>query len=213
MKLGFAIITDKTFLENLTDTVNDIADEYGFFNKLGLEHNLPHTTLFQGEFPKDFDYHEVLRQIYAEMAKLNIDSLVFTNVEYIQGGWYFYMCDKTKELQQLHEYTLSLIESHVIADSKDLNSDIDGLPQEQIDGIKKYGYRYSGKVFMPHITLARTNDSRHNDIISTFSEKLKQLPSIVKIQCLTVYEMGENGTHKNTLDEMYIENVNDVQGE
>lgn len=204
MKIGFALVTDEHFLEKIVNISNSMSKKCNFLNDLGVEHNLPHTTLFQGEFQDDFDFHEALKQIYSEMIKLNITSIDFTNVQYVPEGWYFYICKKTNELQALHEYTLQLVKDNVVLETNRLDRDVKNLSQEQIAGILNYGYRYSGEAFLPHITLARTKEKNNTDIINEFNEKLSVIPNNSRIQRITVYTMGENGTHKDTLDEIYM---------
>ena len=79
--------------------------------------NLPHTTLFQGTFKEGFDHRKTADFIAERFTELFPDRTVsFSGAEYRPEGWYFYVMQKTSELQQLHETVLELAVPHLDPD-------------------------------------------------------------------------------------------------
>lgn len=121
---------------------------------------------------------------------------------YIPEGWYFYTCKKTTELQSLHNFTLELCKKDIVLEPDRMTRDIVHLPKNQIEAIKKYGYRYSEDAFFPHITIGRSYSENREEIVSLLETKVANLPKNAKIERLTIYKMGMNGMHAETLAEV-----------
>lgn len=202
MKIGFALITTPPFFNEIVKIENKLHEITDFHNKLETINNIPHTTLFQGTFSDTTDYIRIANVITEYFLYNCLDKcLHFNDVKYIPFGWYFYTCSITKELQKLHELTLSECKPYIILEPDRLDRDLSNLTKDQIYGIKEYGYRYSSKAFFPHITLGRTSSIMQPETIKLFTEELKNLPKDIRIGRLTVYEMGTDGMHAKTLYE------------
>lgn len=205
MKIGFALITKAPFFNEIVRIENEVHDICGFMNKLGLVKNIPHTTLFQGSFSEQVDYKSILKEIKKYFCDSNQDKkLHFDEVIYVPEGWYFYACKKTDRLQELHNMTLELCKKDIVLEADRLANRFLNLPQIQIDGIAKYGYRYSEEAFLPHITIGRSVSKEQDIIMQLLTTKFQELPRDVEIERLTVYRMGENGVHAETLDEIWL---------
>lgn len=205
MNIGFALITSSSFLNKLINIENKVHDKYDFQNKLGLTTNLPHITIFQGSFVENTNYSLILKNIKEYYINNTTNhTLSFDKVVYVPHGWYFYICKKAKELQNLHMFTLNLCKDYLSLQPDRMNINLNNLTKEQINGMKKYGYRYSENAFYPHITLGRNNNGCNESIIKELNDKLSLLNTTVPIDKITVYRMGENGTHAETLDEIAI---------
>lgn len=205
MKIGFALITENPFLEHIVKTENELSLKHHFLSDLGIEHNLPHTTLFQENFRDDLLYEDALFWIARECKKLGIADLEFADVRYIPDGWYFWCCNKTDKLQILHDFVLSVISDYIILDPDRMEKCAKGLTEKQMHGLSKYGYIYSREAFFPHITLARTSEHKEDkQIIADFNDNLLSVGKTAKIQKLTVYKMGDNGVHEDTLAEVRL---------
>jgi len=203
MKIGFAIIPNSPMFEQIIE-ISNLLGEGKFFNSLGKNENLPHITLFQGEFGDEFDYKMVLNLIHSEFKDwLFSGEILFKNLEYVPNGWYFYMCDSCANLTKMHEFCLNLIKDSIILNSERLNRDLSDLSKSEIDSLKKFGYRYAANSYKPHITIGRSNE-KSEKMVDALNMELNKFPKTSKIGKLTVYEMGENGTHKSTLSEIKI---------
>ena len=130
--------------------------------------------------------------------------LHFQEVSYVPQGWYFYMCQKTEELQRIHCFTLGRCKEHIVLPPDRMERNVNHLTQDQKSGIEKYGYRYSAKAFSPHITLGRNNDEKKEEIIVMLQKKLSSLPKDPLIERITAYRMGKDGMHAETLGEVFI---------
>lgn len=85
-----------------------------------------------------------------------------------------------------------------------ININLGDLTEEQIAGIDRYGYRYSEKAFYPHITIGRNDEEKNDKILELLNEKLSEIPQNAKIERMTVYKMGKDGMHEETLAEIII---------
>lgn len=205
MNIGFALVTGNPFFERIVKLENEVHETCGFHNKLQLVENIPHTTLFQGSFEDDTDYSTIVRDIRDFFMSNSEDlKLHFKRVVYVPHGWYFYTCQNTDELQRLHIYTLGLCKEHIILQPGRMDRKMNGLTDAQIEGIERYGYRYSAKAFLPHITIGRNDDDCREDVLETLNGRLSELDSDVPIERITVYRMGEDGMHSETLDEVVL---------
>lgn len=205
MKIGFALVTEDSFLKDVVQIVNEKSAEFAFLNTLGVQNNLPHTTIFQGNFCDDFDYRQSADDIALSCLNLGIRELEFTNVGYESQGWYFWFCRKTDKLQFLHNKTLDDIKDAVLLDPDRMKQCMDGIPPYQQGNICLYGYRYARSAFRPHITLGRTDgNTEHREIIASLENEMKYIPNKARIARVTVYRMGDNGTHAETLDEVHL---------
>lgn len=204
MRIGFALVTDDEFLRQIVEISNEVGRRHAFLDELGLQHNLPHTTLYQGYFADDYNYRAALDNIAALCRQDGVTTMEFTDVQYVNLGWYFYVCNETDAIMQLHNDALDLIEQDIVLDPIRLQRDISVLPQDQQEGILRYGYRYARTAFMPHITLGRTREEEDPAIMQELTDRLHAISRNSRIQRLTVYEMGPNGTHKSTLAEIRL---------
>ena len=205
MNIGFALVTGGSFFDDIVSIENELHEYCGFHNKLEKISNIPHTTIFQGGFKDDANYSMILQDIKEFFVSNMSDfQLHFQDVVYVPNGWYFYTCKKTEELNRLHCFTLGRCKDHIILSPDRLNRNLSDMTESQINGVEKYGYRYSGNAFFPHITLGRNDGEMKKEIITSLSDKLALLPTDVDIDRITVYKMGKDGMHSETLDEIKI---------
>ena len=205
MNIGFALVTGDPFFGNIVDLENELHETCGFRNKLERVNNIPHTTIFQGSFEENTDFSAILRDIREYFVGNASDfRLHFQDVVYVPHGWYFYMCQKTEELERLHCFTLGRCKEYITLSADRMNRDMNDLTKNQISGIEKYGYRYSANAFSPHITLGRTDGEERQDIVTLLNEQMSRIPKDPYIERITVYAMGKDGMHSETLDEVGI---------
>lgn len=204
MKIGFALICQSPFFEEVIKIENQIHQSAGFFDSLGANINLPHTTLFQGEMDDTIDYAEIAKKIALETKRLipNL-KITFSKVVYVPEGWYFLECEKTEALQRLHNFTLKLVEPYIVLTEGRLKRNTRNMPRNQIDALKNYGYRYAGSAFHPHITVGRATE-KNEDVILKLNNAFGALDKNTSIGRITVYKMGNNGTHESTLHEILL---------
>lgn len=204
MKIGFALIPQDSVVEQIIDFEQRFHDSGNFSHALGIKHNLPHITLFQGEMNENFDYVTMANSLSNFLVEKRLIPLVsFSKIVYVEKGWYFLMCDNSDFLLSMHDFVLKHVEPYIVLPPDRMERDIECLTENQYKAILRYNYRYAAEAFCPHITIGR---SAQEDVLllkkmnEAFSEMFKS--SI--ISKITVYKMGQNGTHENTLYEIKI---------
>jgi len=206
MDIGFALITADPFFSKVIEIENEVHEICGFKDKLGREHNLPHTTLFQGAFADETDYQNIAKKIKYYMNEINSSwSLNFDCVQYVPEGWYFYNCIRTENIFLLHNYVIKQCEKDIVLKPERLDRELGKLTDSQKKGIINYGYRYAGEAFKPHITLGRRSEGFSEQTMQILEGKFKDIPAEQQIDRITVYRMGPNGTHAETLFELYLD--------
>ena len=204
MKIGFAIITDSPFFEQIIAFEHHFHVEGGFFDSLGSEKNLPHTTLFQGDMDEAIDYRSIADIIAEKFVRLLPDRVIaFDKIVYVPEGWYFLECRRDPPLFELHEEVLKLVRPHIHLDPARLDRDTGVMTREQIRGVQVYGYRYAGKAFYPHITIGRTL-KESAPLLFRMNAALDKIERTSCISRITVYRMGPNGTHESTLYQVQL---------
>ena len=203
MKIGFALIAENTFVNQIVALEREFHDKAGFSDILGTVNNLPHTTLFQGEMRVNIDYREIAEHIASEYLKLSkTRTLRFTHVKYVPHGWYFLLCRKSKVLSALHYQVLSKVEPYIVLPKERFEGTKD-LPKAQREAIRNYNYRYAGEAFYPHVTIGRSA-VKSDTVLNEMNLALNQIELSPRVERVTVYKMGINGVHETTLFEVKI---------
>lgn len=204
MNIGFALITENNFVNQIVALEHQFHDKAGFFSTLGVTHNLPHTTLFQGTMKDDINYYEIAGFIANEYVKLSKSRhLRFTTIEYVPHGWYFLMCKKSKILSTLHSRLLTVVKPYIILPKERFERATEDLPIVQREAIIHYNYRYAGEAYCPHITIGRSA-TKNEIVLDEMNSSIRQFDLHPRVDKITVYQMGANGTHENTLYEIGI---------
>ncbi|MBQ8791893.1 MAG: hypothetical protein IJZ51_11380 [Ruminiclostridium sp.] len=204
MKIGFALISSNPVFDQVISIENKIHVRAGFLDYLGTHHNLPHTTIFQGNLSDETNYCAIAEKIAKKFTELFPSKTIdFGDVIYVPEGWYFWMCKKTKEFQELHDLTLKLVELNIVLEPSRFNRNIENIPSIQLEAIRRYGYRYAGEAFFPHITVGRTTNE-DTVLLSELNSEFASIEKRAEISRITVYRMGNNGTHSETLYEIRL---------
>lgn len=201
MRIGFALIPDKKTQEKIREVTNILIRQGIFYTKFGTMYNLPHVTLFQGDFDSNFNYKGVVDQLAEQKIK---NQITFDRILYMDHGWYFYEVKEEKWLKDLHIYLLDIVKDDIrlINVHKKLK---DGkMSPKQKESIRKYNYRYAGDAYLPHLTLGRYDNGYNFDVMLYLDNNLAKILKEAKIEKITAYEIGPNGSHKRTLYEVEL---------
>ena len=101
----------------------------------------------------------------------------------------------------LHNKVLNEVTPYIILPEDRLKRNLEDLPKNQQEAIKNYNYRYAGDAFCPHITIGRST-SKNETILKEMNMAICNFDLSPYVEKVTVYQMGTNGTHKNTLYEI-----------
>lgn len=204
MKIGFALITDSPFFDRVIDLEHAFHDEARFFDSLGSEKNLPHTTLFQGYMDDSIDYRAIADMTAKGFVRLVPDRIVrFKDIVYVPEGWYFLECVPDVRLNELHSLVLSAVKPFIQLDPARMDRNMEVLSPEELEGVRVYGYRYAAKAFYPHITIGRSR-ALDEPILKAMNEAVDRIERKTFFSRVTVYKMGNNGTHEATLYEVRL---------
>ena len=202
MKIGFALITEDPFFGELIRRENALGEAAGFLDKLGPIHRLPHTTLFQGMMREDIPFESIAMELAENYLYFCPDRRVtFGDIVYVPEGWYFLEAEKDDRLQHIHDLLLERLGPYMVLDSRRLDRDTSFMSQAEKAGIEKYDYRYAGEAFYPHITLGRSLDGDPAPTLELVKQAFADLDRSTRFGRVTVYLMGPNGVHQDTLFE------------
>jgi hypothetical protein len=122
---------------------------------------------------------------------------MFGALYYQPNGWIFADVMKTNELCILQNELLKESESYIDAKSIAIDVNMNAYCGGQKSNYLKYGYRYIGEEFIPHITLGRTHSAQHitAELVADFKNAFFGTTFIY--DKLVYYEAGEFGAlHK-----------------
>jgi hypothetical protein len=206
VKIGFALIPNQLFLEQLIEMQLKINQKYSLQPSFSMEANLPHVTIVQGNFQEELDYKKTAHLLSQQIESVDV-SLSFTDFIYKELGWFFLLCQKDRWLLDLHQTACNLlIEDMVVTEESKQADDLLFLSPLERHNHLTYSYRYMGEAYLPHITLGRYITEIHAEVLHDF-QNIWQKYSISALQSmerLTVYKMGLNGAHAKTLWEIKL---------
>ncbi|GMA60434.1 hypothetical protein NZD89_12555 [Alicyclobacillus fastidiosus] len=207
MKIGFAVIPNESLIDTLISFQVEMNSTIALEPKLGHTYNLPHITLIQGDFKDSLKYIDVLYDLQDYLVGSMIETLVASVQEifYQPVGWYFVRIQKEPWLIHLHNHLFDIVKDDMLPGVVNPDKERWFTPLET-QNTRKYGYRYIGEAYLPHITLGRNPDLTKSKLIFEMNRRWERanIASPQLMSRLTVYEMGENGAHAQTLASLFI---------
>ena len=187
---GFALLPSVEIQERLIEFQRRHEDTVGE-PRLGLDTNLPHTSVLQHPYDPGVDYEP-----YLGVVEHPIES-EWTEFYYQPKGWLFAGVRKTNQLDKLHRRLFDRTKQHIDTAQIGDHPDLAALtPQEQAN-YRAYGYRYLGDLYRPHVTIGRTLDdvtTADETVVRDF--ELEFFGKTVRYDRLAFYEAGEFGALK-----------------
>lgn len=204
MKVGIALIPCNQTIEAMIELQRQIISICPMVPRWGTKSNLPHITLLQGQFSTFHHWDDLLENLrdywhqqgYSREFRLN-------SFKYKPPGWYFLQLDNEQVFFDLHHFVFSALENY-IDKTVDLNKYISSYSNLEKINYLKYGYRYIGNAFDPHITLGKIVDRFSNQLVWGHLVESFAAQHIIKLQAITVYQMGDYGSHVVTLHHITI---------
>lgn len=175
---------------------NDLVS--GFIDnevQLGQLENIPHVSLLQGTLHNSMLACECIEAV----SKFSRSDLQFSfqSVIYKDSGWYFAKLSRNEMAVKLQAELLNKLSSQLLITDKDRNKDISSYSNAEKDNFLRYGYRYIGPQYTPHITIGRSKDRGISPDFREIREVISSvLNGIVLIpDAITVYSPGVSGEH------------------
>lgn len=204
-RMGVGLIPDAHTCATLVG-IRSMLTDYGVTGPLlGIDTNLPHVSLFQGEFSHAFEPWRVLEalQSYVRSSEVRM-SMSWRCVTYYPVDWLFLLCDVTEELREAQRVVLDELEPHLLEDTIDSSRRLNGLTAAERESYSRYGYRYVGDAFLPHVTLGRVTEERASRAVAAAQAAVVagRLSAPSRLGSATVYMMGPDGAHESTVHEV-----------
>lgn len=197
---GIALIPDQTGLRELVRLQQAVRAIEPLQPILSEAEYLPHITLLQGNSILPLGSVDLLETLATAISTMQFQ-LSVASVSYVRRGWYFLDVQPIQQLRLLHDFTFQACQDRLIPPSSIEPTALEGYTASHVDNYMKFGYRYVGDDYRPHVTIGRTRDKHvsRNDVelqaaISAAVETLR-----FSISTVTSYRMGVNGGHLETL--------------
>ncbi|MEU6388208.1 2'-5' RNA ligase family protein [Streptomyces sp. NPDC046939] len=196
--LGVALLPRADHLRAAIDIQRALGADHGLQPPLTPDGNLPHVTVFQGPFTDTLDPARDLGRIGAALSLPAEIHLGFTGIHYQPTGWVFLGLTRPSVLDKLQEETLAVLTPHLDQAAFDTSKDTSRYTEAERSSYARYGYRYTGEAYAPHITLGRTDEQAARTIVDTAPTRAEVGADWV-FDRLSFYVMGENGAHARIL--------------
>lgn len=169
--------------------------------ELSEDGNLPHLTLFQGPFGDALVPGRELDRIGASMSLPARLSLASAGIIHQPTGWLFMAVERPVLLRKLQETVVGLLAPHLDRAAFDTATDMARFTDAERASFARYGYRYTGEAYAPHLTLGRTDEDTALTLVRSVSARTG-IPAEWTFDRLSFYVMGEHGAHAEKLYEV-----------
>ncbi|MGW6634683.1 2'-5' RNA ligase family protein [Streptomyces cyaneofuscatus] len=170
---------------------------------LSEDGNLPHLTVFQGPFEDRLDPDRELVRIKAALSLPDQLSLASAGIVHQPTGWLFMSVERPALLAKLQEVVLDGLAPRLDRQAFDTSKDVSRFTEPERASFARYGYRYTGEAYAPHITLGRTDEATALELVRTAPERTR-VPAEWIFDRLSFYVMGEHGAHAEKLAELPV---------
>ncbi len=206
-KLGIALIPDPETISTIIELQQEISLLLSdpLEPSLGIDTNLPHITLLQGRFKQPINWLKLLSELkdygYTQSFPPQVQ---LTELKYQSPNWLFINVNSNCCLTKFHKFIFERLKSRMFLTALDLQKHTTGYTKIEQFNYSQYGYRYIESAFSPHITLGKIppqlleqNKQKINNLF-----QLLFLNLITTINRVTIYQLGEYGSHARTLYEL-----------
>jgi len=196
---GIALLPDEPYSSRLIELQNRAKALLEIGPPLSLSGNLPHLTLAQGAFSESTPFSQLINAASKCISQTSLTAVQPTRLVYKSRGWIFLEVEKDKELDATHRCVADISSLHLTPPT-DFTKTSDYSEAEKASYLR-FGYRYMYEAFYPHFTLGRVQSEPSNQQIGCLNQLAEELNlfSPCPIAAVTIYEMGENGTHARTV--------------
>ncbi|WUH93648.1 2'-5' RNA ligase family protein [Streptomyces sp. NBC_00433] len=197
--LGVALLPRADHLRTAIRVQHEVAGGHILHPPLTAEGNLPHTTVFQGPFLDTLTPEAELERIRGALTLPGEVRLNSPGIVYQPTGWVFLSLERSPLLEKLQDVVLAALAPHLDREAfapKDTSQYTDA----EKAGYARYGYRYTGEAYTPHITLGHAEEETARALVRAAGER-SSVPGSWIFDRLSFYVMGEHGAHARTLVE------------
>ncbi|MFE4020272.1 2'-5' RNA ligase family protein [Streptomyces sp. NPDC059101] len=198
--LGIALLPDAAHLKAAIGLQRELGGEHPLRPPLTPDGNLPHVTVFQGPFTDALDPKTELEKLGDSVPLPGALRLAARGIVYQPTGWVFLSLERPGLLMSLQEAALAALDGRLDREAFDRTKDTSRFSEPERASFARYGYRYTGEAYAPHITLGRAEEDVARELVRTAPERAA-VPAEWVFDRLSFYVMGEHGAHAETLAE------------
>ncbi|MGF1540411.1 MAG: hypothetical protein ACFCU5_08160 [Pleurocapsa sp.] len=207
VKLGVAFIPDAETINTIIEFQQQISLFYPLKPVLGKDTNLPHITLLQGRFQEPINWLKLLSELrdYCQNQSFSLQ-VQLAELKYQSPDWLFLNFSRNLSLTATHKFIFERLKSNMFLTEIERQKDTTGYTQIEKINYFQYGYRYIEAAFCPHITLGKIcyQSLEKNKLKINKIFRLLLLDLIATFSYVTVYELGEYGSHARSLYELHL---------
>ncbi|MCF3175226.1 2'-5' RNA ligase family protein [Streptomyces sioyaensis] len=197
--LGIALLPSAEHVHRAIRMQQEIGGDHALRPGLTADGNLPHVTVFQGPFTDSLDPETELEKIGGTLALPKELRLAASGIVYQPTGWVFLALERPPLLERLQAAALDALDAHL--DRRAIGTkDTSRFSESERASFARYGYRYTGDAYAPHITLGRAEEQIAQEVVR-HAPRRTSVPAQWAFDRLSFYVMGEHGAHAQTLTE------------
>ena len=204
--LGVALLPRADHMVSAIEVQRDIGAGHMLRPVLSMEGNLPHVTVYQGPFTDAVVPRRELGCIVRAVHLPREIHLISTGVVYQPPGWVFLSLERTPLLEKLQEAVLAVVEPYLDREAFDTSRDTSLFTESERASHARYGYRYTGEAYTPHITLGRAEEEVAREVVRAAPGR-SSVAGRWAFDRLSFYVKGEHGAHAETLAECELDRM------
>ena len=198
--LGIALLPSAEHRTAAIRLQQEVGGDHPLRPPLSPDGNLPHVTVFQGPFLDSLDPAAELDRIVAGADAPERITLTSPGVVYQPTGWVFLSLERPALLEKIQQMTVEALAPHLDRAAFDAAKDVSRFSEDERVSFERYGYRYTGAAYAPHITLGRAEETVAQELVRSAPERV-HVPGAWVFDRFSFYVMGENGAHAEILEE------------
>ncbi len=202
MKYGIALIPNPDLIEYLIRLQDHLAPRVALAPALGTQTNLPHISLIQGLTGRRSAMQAMLGRLHGVLSAAGRPlDLSLTRITHVEIGWFFWKVAQDAVLLALHDRTFALSKPFLKPPATYDAEYITTYSEIERRNFLRYGYRYIGQAYKPHVTIGRSRVADPPTVLARLETYRRQHPiaMLQRFARLTLFGIGPNGAHQETV--------------
>ena len=202
VRAGLALVPNRHFRKKFIALQERCRSQVTLVPRLGEDENLPHLTLLQGWFAAAAPFDRVIKNLQKTLRQAGfLPKLKLIDIRYNEPGWYFLLVEKEQWLAELQRHSLKLLLKHAQPAPVGHERATERYTPLELENDRKYGYRFIGDAFLPHITLGRTESGQEAGLEALLPDLWDEsgINSEQGIESIAIYAVGEHGAYRASL--------------